>query len=187
MLSLKTSGALFVAALLLESCAFTPQGMRPAGQYGQLGTIIEEGQALLSRHEYAQALILLEDGYRMYGDSDLLESFLAAAQQAKAAGDQSLERMDFARAGMLYRTLQESALLKEAAGRSNAIDHGLEKQIRECSRMLTERGLKKYREENLGDAIALWEKVLLFDPNNRAVLKAIDTASRQRKRLQSIN
>ena len=33
--------------------------------------------------------------------------------------------------------------------------------------MLTERGLKKYREENLEDAIALWEKVLLFDPDNR--------------------
>ena len=107
MLSPKTSGVLFVAAMLLESCVLTPQAMRPDAHY-RAGTIIDGGTALLSRHEYVQALILLEDGIAGT-DSDLLESFLAAARQTKAAGDQAFERRDFATAGcctVLFRKVR---------------------------------------------------------------------------------
>jgi len=41
---------------------------------------------------------------------------------------------------------------------------------------LTKAGLEEYRKGNLAKAIAVWEGLLSFDPNNVEIRKAVDTA-----------
>jgi hypothetical protein len=44
--------------------------------------------------------------------------------------------------------------------------------------------LEQYRKGNLAEAIAVWQGILLFDPDNIEIKKAIDTATEQLKKLQ---
>ncbi len=150
-------------------------------------TIIGQGRDLVASGDLAGALDLLGKGYQARPESDLLEAYREALSVAKAAADLGYQRKDFTKAGVLYRALLDSVLLDTAGAPRGLERSGLERQMKECSRILTERGLEKYREENLDEAVAVWKKVLAFDPGNSAVLKAIETASRQRKRLQTIN
>jgi hypothetical protein len=50
-----------------------------------------------------------------------------------------------------------------------------------------ELGLVKYRDDDLDGACSIWNKVLAFDPGNKAVTKALRTTGKQRKRLKSIS
>ncbi len=49
---------------------------------------------------------------------------------------------------------------------------------------LSQRALDEYRKGNLAEAISIWKSILVFDPNNAVIVKAIDTATIQLKNLQ---
>jgi hypothetical protein len=51
---------------------------------------------------------------------------------------------------------------------------------------LSQRALDEYRKGNLAAAISLWKSVLVFDPDNAAIAKAIKTATLQQKNLEHI-
>ena len=44
---------------------------------------------------------------------------------------------------------------------------------------LTKTGLREYRNGNLAKAIAVWESLLEFDPDNEEIKKAVKTAKTQ--------
>lgn len=171
---------ILAAVALLPSCSASH---RPAARHA----LIDDINTLKANNGHAEALGVLELRYRADPRPEVLVLYRETAQTARAAADQAYQRRDYAQAGSIYRALMDSAALRETAGGSLLDQQALERQVRECSKLLTERGLEKYREENLEEALAAWRKVLTFDPDNRSVLKAIDTASRQRKRLQTIN
>jgi cytochrome c-type biogenesis protein CcmH/NrfG len=50
--------------------------------------------------------------------------------------------------------------------------------------MLTRKGLEEYRKGNLARAIAHWEGLLEFDPDNAEIRKAVETAVEQQKKLK---
>ncbi len=58
--------------------------------------------------------------------------------------------------------------------------------IDEGSRALMEEGLAEYREGNLGYAIKIWKKIIIFNPNYKEARKAIDTATVQLNNLRSL-
>ena len=47
-------------------------------------------------------------------------------------------------------------------------------------------GLRKYREEKLDEAIAIWKKALFFDPDNKNVKNAYETATAQLHQLKQL-
>jgi hypothetical protein len=49
-----------------------------------------------------------------------------------------------------------------------------------------ENGLMKYREEKLDEAIVIWKKALVFDPENTGVKNALETATQQLQKLKSM-
>ncbi len=49
---------------------------------------------------------------------------------------------------------------------------------------LSQRALDEYRKGNLAEAISIWKSILVFDPNDAVIVKAIDTATIQMKNLQ---
>jgi hypothetical protein len=53
-----------------------------------------------------------------------------------------------------------------------------------CKKFLFENGLQQYRSGNLNQAISLWKSILVFDPENQEIKKAVDMASLQSKNLQ---
>lgn len=172
---------LILAALaLLQSCSASH---RPINRRA----VVDDINTLKANNGHAEALGVLELRYRADPRPEVLAFYRETAQAAKSAADQAYQQRDYAQAGSIYRALMDSAALRETVGGSPFDQQALERQVRECSKLLTERGLEKYREENLEEALAAWKKVLTFDPDNRSVLKAIDTASRQRKRLQTMN
>ncbi len=58
--------------------------------------------------------------------------------------------------------------------------------INEGSKNLMEEGLSEYRDGNLGYAIKIWKKILVFNPGYKEAKKAIDTATIQLKNLKSL-
>ena len=48
-----------------------------------------------------------------------------------------------------------------------------------CRESLTKTGLSEYRNGNLAKAIAVWESLLVFDPDNAEIKKAVETAKTQ--------
>ena len=48
-----------------------------------------------------------------------------------------------------------------------------------CRESLTKAGLAEYRKGNLEKAIAVWESLLVFDPDNAEIKKAVETAKTQ--------
>jgi hypothetical protein len=61
---------------------------------------------------------------------------------------------------------------------------GLTARIRDCEKILFEKGLEQYRSGNLNQAISLWKSILVSDPENQEIKKAVDMASRQFRNLQ---
>jgi cytochrome c-type biogenesis protein CcmH/NrfG len=56
--------------------------------------------------------------------------------------------------------------------------------LKKCRAQLTRDGLDQYRKGNLKEAIAIWQGLLQFDPDNAEIRKAVDTATEQLKKLQ---
>jgi hypothetical protein len=168
--------------MTLASCAWPPKRTTAPDSPGSVQKALEEGRTLMARNAHIQALALLSDAYKRFRQKNVLEMYHQAEQLALSAGDQAYQQKEFAKAGMLYLALEKSSLDRDE-GSPRADQNYLERQIRECSRTLAEKGLKEYREENLNAAIAAWEQVLLFDPKNDSVVQSIGTARRQRTRL----
>jgi cytochrome c-type biogenesis protein CcmH/NrfG len=57
-------------------------------------------------------------------------------------------------------------------------------KLKSCGTQLTREGLEQYRKGNLKEAIAAWQGLLQFDPDNAEIRKAVDTATEQLKKLQ---
>jgi hypothetical protein len=88
--------------------------------------------------------------------------------------------MDYALAGrihaLLLRNYASFEKFRPGVGFSRA---DLTKAIGVCRVKLTNSGLTEYRKGNLAKAIAVWESLLAFDPENTEVKKAVDTAKVQ--------
>ena len=90
-------------------------------------------------------------------------------------------------AGTGYRILFDSGITtRDFAGTLSFNDAYLGGQIKACSRALMESGLMNYREEKLDEAIAIWKKALFFDPDNKNIKNACETATAQLQQLKQL-
>jgi len=114
------------------------------------------------------------------GDVELSAEYRAAINQIKAAGDKAFAGEDFAEAGRVHALLLRNS--SSFAGLRLPVTFGqknLEDVVAACRENLTITGLAEYRKGNLAKAVALWEGLLSFDPDNTEIKKAVETAKTQ--------
>jgi tetratricopeptide (TPR) repeat protein len=106
-------------------------------------------------------------------------------EEIRTLAEKAVARRDFVTAGKGYAVLwREYALAGQARISLSFTQNDAEKGLKECRAQLTREGLDQYRKGNLREAIAIWNGLLAFDPDNAEIKKAVDTATEQLKKLQ---
>jgi tetratricopeptide (TPR) repeat protein len=141
---------------------------------GQAGEEMKAGN-------FAKALEVYQAALKEYpGDADLMGKYVGTVGDIKAAGDKALADMDFVQSGkvnvLLLKNFPSFDGLQPAAAFTKT---DITDAIAVCRDSLTKTGLAEYRKGNLAKAIAVWEGLLSFDPDNAEIKKAVDTAKTQ--------
>ncbi len=166
---------------LFSSCAY----MMKEHETEETETI-EIAKNYFDEGDFQKALEIYDATYNKYqNDPELRSNYIRTIYQVKKTADIAFHRDDFAQAGFIYRVLLDNYLhVKDLISSSSFDRELLIGRINTCSKNLTEKGLLKYREGNLQEAISTWNDILRFDPENVEVRKAINTATIQLKNLQ---
>lgn len=150
-------------------------------RYCRMAILDGQAQQELKAGNYAKALDLYPLLLKEYpGDADLAASCMRTVQEIKAAGDKALADRDFGQSGKVNALLLKNFPAFEGLEPAPAFTRtDLEKAIAACRESLTKMGLSEYRKGNLAKAIAVWEELLAFDPENAEIKKAVETAKTQ--------
>jgi tetratricopeptide (TPR) repeat protein len=150
-------------------------------KYCRVAPVDVQAREDLKAGNFARALEAYRAALKEYpGDADLMEKYARTVGDIKAAGDKALSDKDFAQSGKLNVLLLKNFPSFEelqpvvAFTRADITD-----AIAVCRDSLTKTGLAEYRKGNLAMAIAVWEGLLSFDPDNAEIKKAVDTAKTQ--------
>lgn len=106
-------------------------------------------------------------------------------EELKHKADTAVARKDFLAAGKAYAALRSGYPMARQAGISLTFSRDLpEEGVNRCRVQLTKDGLDLYRKGRLKEAIAVWQGLLEFDPDNIEIKKAVETAAEQLERLK---
>jgi len=146
----------------------------------------EQVSSHLRAEEFPKAIVIYREAYQKYPQDPTVRSgYIKTLESIKSGGDRAFERSDFALAGRVYRILLNNlSSVSRLNGFISFNREGLTARIRDCKKILFEKGLEQYRSGNLNQAIALWENILAFDPENQEIKKAVDMATLQLRNLQ---
>jgi tetratricopeptide (TPR) repeat protein len=113
-------------------------------------------------------------------DAGLAAKYWRTVHEIKAIGDKAFAANDFARAGTVNVLLLKSYPSYEGLRPPVAFSReALTEAVSACRENLTKTGLEEYRRGDLAKAIANWEGLLAFDPDNAEIRKAVTTARTQ--------
>jgi tetratricopeptide (TPR) repeat protein len=129
----------------------------------------------------ARALDLSSAVLKEYpGNADAKANGGKLVQEIKASADKAMADKDYARAGRLYVLVLKDSPSFEGGPPAAPLDRAaITKALATCREVLTKTGLEEYRKGNLTKAIAVWEGLLSFDPDNTEIKKAVQTAKTQ--------
>jgi tetratricopeptide (TPR) repeat protein len=138
-------------------------------------------QQALKAGNFARALEIYQAALRENpGDAELAAKYRTTLNDIKAAGDKAFASKDFAQAGRVNVLLLKNFPSFEGLRPPVAFSRGiLSEAIAVCRDGLTKKGLQEYRKGDLAKAIAVWEGLLSFDPDNAEIKKAVNTARTQ--------
>jgi len=158
----------------LKSCLIAQWGV----QYGQE----------LGAGRYDKALAVYQAGLREYpGDKTLGSVYAGAVDELEAVGRKALAAHDYALAGKVEALLLRNfASFDGFTARPGVSREKLAEAIELCRSSLTKNGLAEYRKGNLEKAVAAWESLLVFDPENAEIRKAVETAKAQLAKIKSM-
>jgi len=146
----------------------------------------EQVSSHLKAGEFRKAIDICKEIYQKYPqDSTVRSGYIKTLESIKSSGDGAFKKSDFALAGCVYGLLLKN--YSSVGGLNGSLSfnrEGLTLRIGDCKKILFEKGLEKYRSGNLNQAISLWKSILVFDPENQEIKKAVDMASLQSKNLQ---
>jgi tetratricopeptide (TPR) repeat protein len=113
-------------------------------------------------------------------DAELAAKYGATVREIKTNGDKAFAAKNFSRAGsvntLLLRSYPSFERLKPPVAFTR---DSLREAVSACRESLTKTGLEEYRNGELAKAIATWESLLAFDPDNAEIKKAVTTARTQ--------
>jgi len=147
----------------------------------------EQVSSYLKAGDFRKAIDICKEMYKKYPRDPTVQSgYIRTLESIKTKGDRAFEGRDFALAGCVYEiVLRNVSSVNDLNGSFSFSREGLAAKIRNCKKILFERGLEQYRSGNLNQAIALWKSILIFDPENDEIKKAVDMATVQVKNLQN--
>jgi tetratricopeptide (TPR) repeat protein len=121
-------------------------------------------------------------------DAEWLGSFVALLEEIKRVGDGAWSKENFVAAGRAYASLSKNfkSFDKFQASLSFS-EKSLDEGIKNCRTELNKKALELYRKEKLGEAISIWQDILIFDPENLETKKAVETATLQLKKIKKAN
>ena len=143
----------------------------------------QKANVLLNRKEYAQVLNLIGREKR----DELMVEYCMALNGLIASGEEKFQKEQYEQAGMAFRKVLNS--YPEKKNQREKVDRSrtwIESRLEASSERLMIQGLSEYRGGKLEGAIETWKKILLFNPEDRAAKKAIETAATQQRNLLSI-
>jgi tetratricopeptide (TPR) repeat protein len=144
---------------------------------------------LLDAKEYVAALDRVREEVRKgLPEQAIAEDYLAALNGTLQQAEHSQADEDYAEAGRLFKTVQEntpgSAQLQAKVDRTPA---QVSFRIDTCAERLMAKGLVAYRSGLFKTAIKFWEQILVFQPQNTAAQKAIQTTKLQQANLKRLD
>jgi tetratricopeptide (TPR) repeat protein len=148
----------------------------------------EQVSSYLKGGEFQRAIDISKEIHQKYPrDLTIRSSYIRTLESIQSTGDRAFERGDFALAGCVYEILLKHASSATRINGSFSFDRkGLIAKIKTCKKTLFENGLEQYRSGNLNQAISIWKGILVFDPGNQEIKRAVDMATLQLKNLQEI-
>lgn len=169
---------------LAAKLTFNERELETAAKFCRIAEVDGQARRDLKAGRFRQVLDAYSGALKEYrGDKDLAGKALQALRDIKAAGDAALAANDLSPAGRTYALLlgrfRDFEGLKPAPFDRTSLAEALGR----CRDGLTEAGLTEYRKGNLAGAIAFWESLLAFDPDNAEIKKAVETAKTQLKKL----
>lgn len=173
---------------LAPACSLKQRAAGPTGQERKvIDDTAKQAQTYIAHGNYKQALVLFSKAYDKYHIPGMRSSFARTTEQLRSTADAAYQNKDFGEAGNIYFALSESGIAARDFAQSLSFDNEyVNRQLSLCSKALLESGLMKYREQKLDNAIAIWKKALAFDPENKRIQDAIDTATMQLQTLKSL-
>lgn len=121
-------------------------------------------------------------------DQTLISEFVQSLETIKATADTASKKKDFASAGRIYDVLLKNYSRFDEFGRRLSFDKTqLTAKLSHCKEALSAQGFQEYREGNISRAIAVWQSLLVFDPDNADIKGALKTARLQQKNLEERN
>jgi len=150
-------------------------------KYCQVALVDSQARQAMKAGNYGKALDTYQTALKDHlGDAVWSARYVAIIDEVKAAADKALGVNDFAQAGRVYVLLLKN--FPSFGERQPAVAFGktdLAEGVAVCRDGLTKAGLEEYRKGNLARAIAVWEDLLAFDPDNAEIKNAVDTARTQ--------
>jgi tetratricopeptide (TPR) repeat protein len=137
--------------------------------------------------EYQKALEEYGVRYRKHpGDQALTKQYVKSVEEMKAAADKACDEKEYATAGRIYDLLlKRYAQFKNFAHMLTFNKAYLDQKLSLCKKSLSVMGFQEYRKGNLNEAITMWRGLLMIDPHNEDIRKALNTATEQQKNLQT--
>jgi hypothetical protein len=143
---------------------------------------------LLEKDDFAEALLVIgRDIKRGVPEQEMAAEYLQVLNGAIAKGQSLLAENDPGQAGLLFRAVLDG-YPKDAslAAGASLRPAELEAILKNCADKLMEKGIVSYRSGNLGQAIDIWNEVLVFCPQHQSCQKAIQTANTQLANLEKL-
>ena len=137
--------------------------------------------------EYQKALEEYGVRYRKHpGDQALIKAYSKSVEEVRSAADKACDDKEYATAGRIYDLLlKRYAQFKNFAHMLTFNKAYLEQKLSLCKKSLSVMGFQEYRKGNLNEAITMWRGLLMIDPHNEDIRKAMNTATEQQKNLQT--
>jgi tetratricopeptide (TPR) repeat protein len=172
-----------ISSMLTFGKADVQAGVK-ASRVGIIGLQVSQE---LGAGNYEKALAAGQAGLREFpGDESLMTGCAQVVAEIRSAGAKALTAGDYATAGRADGLLLAQLVTLEKLGLARDIDRNeLASAIKTCSSNLTTRGLEEYRKGELEKAISIWQSLLVFEPENAEVRKAVETAKAQLGKLKS--
>jgi len=136
--------------------------------------------------EYQKAIDVYNAEYQKHpNDQSLAKEYVKSLENIASAADKALDKKDFASAGRNYDVLLKNyAHFKGFEKKLSFNSIYLNEKLSDCKKAIFKQGFQEYRKGNLNEAIALWQDLLVIDPQNTDIKKALRTAKLQQKNLQ---
>jgi tetratricopeptide (TPR) repeat protein len=136
--------------------------------------------------EYQKAIDIYNVEYQKHPhDLSLAREYVKSIKKIATAASKALDEKDFASAGRNYDVLLKNYAHFKGFDKELSFNSiYLNEKLCYCKKAISKQGFQEYRKGNLSEAIKLWEDLLVIDPQNTDIKKALRTATLQQKNLQ---